>query len=260
MTADDLNSTRALKGGRGFKIALAVSLFAHIFLFSLSAIAIKPDEPAEPAVKLEYIDTRMVKLGAKELPKNWMPHKYVPKYETDKAVAINPYSAQYPEMVDKTGKKDPKEEGKKDYSKDMAKVLEKFKKKNKELYKSAYENEGSPDGSPDGTLSSAAKQALANSYLLQISRMFKSAWEIPAIIAKEELPTLECTIEFRIDKNGKIKKAWVKKGSGNEQFDASALGAVLKTGSLPIPADPDFRKNILDYGMFYTFIPEEAQK
>jgi hypothetical protein len=34
----------------------------------------------------------MVKLGAKELPK-LDPHMYVPKYETDKAVAINPYSA-----------------------------------------------------------------------------------------------------------------------------------------------------------------------
>jgi hypothetical protein len=118
----------------------------------------------------------------------------------------------YPEMVDKTGKKDPKEEEGRRITRRIWQKCWKSQKKNKELYKSAYgENEGSPDGSPDGTLSSAAKPGSRQLLSASDKPNVQERVEIPRIIAKEELPTLECTIEFRIDKNGKIKKSVGKK-------------------------------------------------
>ncbi len=241
---------------KGLKLAFAVSFGVHLVLFGVAAYATRPERPD---VRLEYIETRLVRWAPKAPPKNQLPHKDImPAPPKPKNIAVNPDTAKK-KVPKKAAKKKVETNKKKDYSKDIKRILAKFNKRQK-FGKTKYTPDGSPDGVAEGTLSPKAKQILMNAYLAQISLIFKQNWEIPAIIDKEDLVRLQCTIEFRLDPSGKIVKAWVKTSSGDSRFDASALAAVRKSARVPLPAHPKLREMVLKYGMFYTFIPEEALK
>jgi len=237
---------------RGLKIAIAVSIGLHIGLFIMAFVMTLPKKVEH---QFEYIETRMVRWAPEAPPKYQLPHRNTPEpAPAQKAVGLKP-------AVD-PGKKETakaiKPDKPKDYSNDINSILKRHQKKTGK--KSQYAPDGSPDGSLDGELSPGAMKILGNAYLHQVSRLFKAKWEIPAIIGKEELARLECTVEFRVDGTGKIVKVWVKTPSGDTRFDASAITAVKRTAKLPLPSHPAFKEQVIRYGMFYTFIPEDSSR
>ena len=239
---------------RGLKLAVVISIGLHIGLFILAFALTLPKKVDH---RFEYIETRMVRWAPKERPKYQLPHRNDPQpKQTEKAVALKPNPEKKQPAPETT--KVEKPNTKTDYSKDINKILSKYQKKTGK--KSQYAPDGSPDGSLDGELSPGAMKILGNAYLHQVSALFRAKWEIPALIGKDELARLECTIEFRVDASGKIVKVWIKTPSGDARFDASALAAVKKTAVLPLPSHPAFREQVLRYGMFYTFIPEDSSR
>ena len=251
-----MTATRLMGADRwpeGMKWALAASILLHVSFFALGSYMTRPRQVEG---RLEYIETRLVRWAPQERPKDRLPHKDItPPQSGDKAPSLTTkppenFPDQSPKMVpdDKAGEKE-------DYRDRINEIL----KRHQKTAKTTYDPDGAPDGSVNGTLSPGAQQILANAYLAQVSELFRAHWEIPAIIGPEDLAKLKCTVEFRVDGNGVILDVKMRTPSGDHRFDASALAAVRRTGTVPLPSHPQFKRQVLDYGMFYTFIPEEGR-
>ena len=75
----------------------------------------------------------------------------------------------------------------------------------------------------------------------------KESWAIPENLLKEKVD-LEAVIVLIIEKDGKIKKSWFEKKSGNELYDQMAMRAIKKAEPLPsIPGE--LNENTLEIGI-----------
>jgi outer membrane biosynthesis protein TonB len=118
---------------------------------------------------------------------------------------------------------------------------------------------------PSLTVSSNKEQALKNSvksglfdtegypleklekYYKKFTRDIEAKWDMPSNLKKFQGHTI---VEFFIDRNGGLYKTHIVSGSGNKNFDISALNAILNSN----PVDPlpkDYPGNHL--GVIFTF-------
>jgi len=89
-------------------------------------------------------------------------------------------------------------------------------------------------------------------YYSLIWAKIKESWTLPENLLKEKVD-LETIIVLIIDKDGKIKKSWFEKKSGNDLYDQMAMRATKKAEPLP-PIPSELNENTLEVGI--RFFPE----
>jgi TonB family protein len=80
----------------------------------------------------------------------------------------------------------------------------------------------------------------------------KEAWTIPENLLKERVD-LEAIVVIIIERDGKIKKSWFEKKSGNALYDQMAMRAIKKAEPLP-PIPKELSENTLEIGI--RFFPD----
>jgi colicin import membrane protein len=80
----------------------------------------------------------------------------------------------------------------------------------------------------------------------------KESWTIPENLLKEKVD-LEAIIVLIIDKDGKIKRSWFEKKSGNDLYDQRAMRAIKKAEPLPL-LPSELNENTLEVGI--RFFPD----
>ncbi len=114
---------------------------------------------------------------------------------------------------------------------------------------------GSPTGgSPWGSLSGGSSEFASkeNDYYNMIWAKIKQEWALPGDLPKGG-KNLETVIVIVIERNGKIRKSWFEKKSGNAQYDQMAMRAIKKAD--PLPAIPkEFSDETFEVGI--RFHPE----
>jgi len=89
-----------------------------------------------------------------------------------------------------------------------------------------------------------------NEYYRMIWAKIKEEWTIPENLLKE-MVDLETVIVLIIDRDGKIKKSWFEKKSGNDLYDQMAMRAIKKAEPFP-PIPKGFSGDTLEIGIrFY---------
>jgi outer membrane biosynthesis protein TonB len=109
----------------------------------------------------------------------------------------------------------------------------------------------SPDPAPP-TVSPSLRESKRNEYYAQIWAKIKESWTIPEHLLKERVD-LETIIVIIIRGDGKVKKSWFEKKSGNELYDQMAMRAVIKADPLP-PIPKELSQESLEIGI--RFFPE----
>ena len=93
-----------------------------------------------------------------------------------------------------------------------------------------------------------------NEYYSLIWAKVKGAWTIPENLLKEkEMVDLEAIIVLIIERDGKIRKFWFEKKSGNALYDQSAMRAIKKADPLP-PIPKELSEDTLEIGI--RFFPD----
>lgn len=78
----------------------------------------------------------------------------------------------------------------------------------------------------------------------------KEAWTIPKNVFEERVD-LETVIVVIIEKDGRIKKYWFEKKSGNDLYDQTAVRAIKK--AKPLPALPnELGEETLEVGIRFS--------
>ena len=109
---------------------------------------------------------------------------------------------------------------------------------------------GSPWGSPFG--GSSALESKLNDYYSMIWAKIKKEWTLPGGLPKGKTD-LETIIVVIIERDGKVRKSWFEKRSGNAHYDQMAMRAIKKAEPLP-PIPKEFRDEIFEIGI--RFYPE----
>ncbi|MBD5641396.1 MAG: TonB C-terminal domain-containing protein [Desulfovibrio sp.] len=101
--------------------------------------------------------------------------------------------------------------------------------------KSASGNRGGGGGEGDGP----GGGGLGDVYIGQVMLAVRPNWGF----ASSGRKALACVVKVIVDLQGKVQRAEVTKGSGNAQFDASAVNAVIRTsqaGDFPVPPSQEY--------------------
>lgn len=105
---------------------------------------------------------------------------------------------------------------------------------------------------PAPSLSPALRQSKLNEYYGWLWAKIKSSWTIPELLLREGID-LETIIVIIIDKEGRVKKSWFEKRSGNALYDQMAMRAIIKADPLP-PIPKELNLESLEVGV--RFIPD----
>ena len=103
----------------------------------------------------------------------------------------------------------------------------------------ARKNAGGDGGGGGGEGAGPGGGGLNEVYLGQIMLAVRPNWSF----ASASRANLACIVHVVVDGNGGIVDAQVTRGSGNAQFDASAVNAVIRTGKaglFPKPPSPEY--------------------
>ena len=103
----------------------------------------------------------------------------------------------------------------------------------------ARKNAGGDGGGGGGEGDGPGGGGLNDVYLGQIMLAVRPNWSF----ASASRANLACVVHVVVDGNGGIVDAQVTRGSGNAQFDASAVNAVIRTGKaglFPKPPSPEY--------------------
>ncbi len=114
---------------------------------------------------------------------------------------------------------------------------------------------GSPSGGSSWGSSSGGSFALEsklNDYYSTIWAKIKKEWTLPGGLPKGKTD-LETIIVVIIERDGKIKKSWFEKRSGNVHYDQMAMRAIKKAEPLP-PIPDEFSDDAFELGI--RFYPE----
>lgn len=98
----------------------------------------------------------------------------------------------------------------------------------------ARRNAGGNRGGGGGEGSGPGGGGLGDVYVGQVMLAVRPNWGF----ASPGRRNLQCVVKVRVDTQGKVQEATVSKSSGNAQFDASAVNAVMRTsnaGDFPPP-------------------------
>ncbi len=96
------------------------------------------------------------------------------------------------------------------------------------------------------------RQSKLNEYYGWLWAKIKSSWTIPEPLLREGID-LETIIVIIIDKEGRVKKSWFEKRSGNALYDQMAMRAIIKADPLP-PIPKELNLESLEVGV--RFIPD----
>lgn len=165
------------------------------------------------------------------------------------------------EKVKKPDKKVVKAEEKKVDLKKLQEALEEIRKKAtlEEIQKKVARREKAerqpPVAPPKVPVISSSKpssisESIANQYYSLIWAKIKEAWTIPKNILEERVD-LETVIVVIIEKDGRIKKYWFEKKSGNDLFDQTAVRAIKKAEPLP-PLPNELGEETLEVGIRFS--------
>ena len=100
--------------------------------------------------------------------------------------------------------------------------------------------------------SSAEVESKLNQYYSVIWAKIKKAWTIPEHLLKERVD-LETVIILIIGSDGKVKRTWFEKKSGDDVYDQMAMRAILKADPLP-PVPKELGEDTLEIGI--RFLPD----
>jgi TonB family protein len=89
-------------------------------------------------------------------------------------------------------------------------------------------------------------------YYSAIWTKIKRAWTIPENLLKERVD-LETIIIVIIESDGKIRRTWFEKKSGNDLYDQMAMRAIKKAEPLP-PIPKELGEGTLEIGI--RFLPD----
>ena len=167
------------------------------------------------------------------------------------------------EKVKKSPKKVEKPEEKKPDLKHLHEALEELRKKmaldeiqKKVAHREKAEERSTATPAPVPVISAKKSSTEIESKLSQyyslIWAKIKKAWTIPENLLKERVD-LETIIIVIIESDGKIKRAWFEKKSGNDLYDQMAMRAIKKAE--PLPSIPkELEENTLEIGI--RFFPD----
>ena len=103
----------------------------------------------------------------------------------------------------------------------------------------ARRNAGGHDGGGGGEGEGSGGGGLANVYLGEVMLAVRPNWAY----ASASRVNLACVVRVAVDLQGNVMLAEIERSSGNAQFDASAVNAVIRTnqaGLFPPPPSPEF--------------------
>ncbi len=187
-----------------------------------------PDPPEAPR---DVIVTQLMKFGRPR------PKYYLPRIAAAKPRVIPPTVIKVTDNANAVAapKEAPKVEDV-EISKDLRRALERAKS----LVKAAADEpeEGSLQGSAQGTASQATN---GDEYLTSVHEAIRKNWSAPSgLVADTDLQALEVEVRLSIGDDGTLIGPAVRKPSGNQFFDDSAIAAVKATGHVPAPP-PELR-------------------
>jgi TonB family protein len=103
---------------------------------------------------------------------------------------------------------------------------------------------GVPWGSPQG---SSTWNSKLDDYYNMIWAKIKKEWTLPEDLSKGE-KDLEAVIIVIVERDGKIKKSWFEKKSGNSLYDQMVMRAIKKAEPLP-PLPKEFSDDTFEIGI-----------
>lgn len=238
----------------------AVSLGLHILLVVFLSLNPWPvvikTKPMAYTVTLVPIAIPEPETRFKQLP---MPEI---KEEKEKPIT-KPKKDDIVEKVQKSPKKVEKPEEKKADLKHLHEALEELRKKIAldELQKKIARREKTeerPTAPPpavpviSATKPSGEAETKLSQYYSAVWAKIKKAWTIPENLLKERVD-LETIIIVIIESDGKIRRTWFEKKSGNDLYDQMAMRAIKKAEPLP-PIPKEIGENTLEIGI--RFLPD----
>lgn len=188
------------------------------------------------------------------------------KTETKTETKTNTNKVEQKKLAEERKKKE-EEEKQREEEKRRKKEEEEKKQADADREKRAKEREerlkrlvnSKEDGEGKGTLPSAPGpvDAILGKYIEQCKTKIVANWNpLPSLISNN--PTLVVIMEVKIYSDGKLSTPSVYKSSGNRSFDASAIRALKKTKTLPVP--PAKYKKSAAGGIFITIAAKDKQQ
>lgn len=247
-------------------ITIGLSLFCHTLLIFL--LNLNPFPTFVSARPSAYTVTLMpVSIPAPEIPP---PPPAVPKQEEVKPVPkIKPVDKpKKDDIVEKVKKKEPDR-----VSLDrLQEALEEIRKKaaldeiQKRIARKEAPQEPIPPTPPSPVPPSsstpvpttpsfpspAVRESKLNEYYSLIWAKIKQSWTLPENLLKERVD-LEAIIVIIIERDGRVKRSWFEKKSGNTLYDQMAMRAIIKAEPLP-PIPKELNQETLEIGI--RFFPE----
>ncbi len=101
-------------------------------------------------------------------------------------------------------------------------------------------------------ISPSLRESKLNEYYGLLWAKIKESWTIPENLLKERVD-LETIIIIIIERDGKVKRSWFEKKSGNALYDQMAMRAVIKAEPLP-PIPKELNQESLEIGI--RFFPD----
>lgn len=238
----------------------AISLGLHILLVIF--LSLNPWPVLIKAKPMAYTVT-LVPIAIPE-PETRFKQLPLPEVKEEKEKPITkPKKDDIVEKVKKSQKKVEKPEEKKADLKRLHEALEEIRKKialdeiNKKVARREKAEErpiATPPPVPviSATKSSAEAETKLSQYYSVIWAKIKKAWTIPENLLKERVD-LETIIIVIIESDGKIKRTWFEKKSGNDLYDQMAMRAIKKAEPLP-PIPKELGEDTLEIGI--RFFPD----
>ena len=190
----------------------------------------KPQEPVVAPKKEDKPKVEEKKEEKKEPPKKEEPKKEPPKKEEKpKPKPVDPIKAALAKAQQDQKKRNASS---REQSGDRGNSVERALA---QLSKKGGGTRGGGGGEGDGP----GGGGLYDVYLGQVMLAVRPNWGY----ASPRRENLACVVNVKVDMEGKVSAANVTQGSGNAQFDASVVNAVLRTsqaGQFPIPPNRDY--------------------
>jgi TonB family protein len=238
----------------------AISLGLHIVLVIF--LSLNPWPVIIKAKPMAYTVT-LVSIAVPE-PETRFKQTPLPAVKEEKEKPITkPKKDDIVEKVKKSPKKVEKPEEKKPDLKHLHEALEELRKKiaMDEIQKKVARREKveerpitAPPPVPvvSTAKSSAEVESKLNQYYSVIWAKIKKAWTIPENLLKERVD-LETIIVLIIENDGKIRRTWFEKKSGDELYDQMAMRAIKQAEPLP-PIPKELGEDTLEIGI--RFFPD----
>lgn len=210
-------------------------------------IAPKKVEEAKPEPKPE--EKAIPKPKEPEKPKNPEPPKQEPKKETPKKETPKKPAPKKPAPKKPTPKKDPiaaalaqaRKATSRAASSDRGNAVE-------QALAQARRNAGGTRGGGGGEGAGPGGGGLGDVYMGQVMLAVRPNWGF----ASAKRLNLSCVVKVKVDMFGKIEQAQITRSSGNAQYDASAVNAVIRTGQAgDFPPPPS--REYTDLDLVFTF-------